>query len=40
MKTVLYFYDNSFAMVRRRLAGIMSAAQDQKRVSPIRRNGE
>ena len=36
MKTVLYFYDNSFAMVRRRLAGILSAARDRRwHVEPI-----
>ena len=40
MKTVLYFYDNSFAMVRRRLAGIMSAARDLRwHVEPIDMTG-
>ena len=40
MKTILYFYDNSFAMVRRRLAGIMSAARDRRwHVEPIDMTG-
>lgn len=40
MKTVLYLYDNSFAMVRQRLGGILSAARAHRwHVEPIDMTG-
>ena len=30
MKTILYFYDNSFAHVRRRLAGMLPEARKRR----------